>query len=85
MAFASGKDVMRVIEYTIRALWKSLLGLKILEPFPRMTYGEAMSKYGSDKPDRRIDMEVSRIQVIYLSCTLSESRLRESNSCYLLT
>lgn len=59
MSFAVGKDVMRVIEHLIRYLWIRLLGVDLGQNrFPRMPYEEAMSKYGSDKPDTRLGMEV---------------------------
>ncbi|KAK5745297.1 aspartate--tRNA ligase msd1 [Elasticomyces elasticus] len=62
MAFATGEDVMRVVENTVRALWDRLLDIDELPlPFPRLTYGEAMSRYGSDKPDIRLGSEITRI------------------------
>lgn len=62
MAFASGEDVMRTLEDTVRALWGKMLDVNDLpNPFPRMTYEEAMSKYGSDKPDTRLGSEIRRI------------------------
>jgi aspartyl-tRNA synthetase len=60
MSFASAQDVMGCIETVIRRLWAELLRIDINGAFPRMTYAEAMSKYGSDKPDVRIGMEISR-------------------------
>ncbi|KAI6818272.1 hypothetical protein KC332_g14145 [Hortaea werneckii] len=63
MAFASGEDVMRTIEDTVKALWGALLDVRDLPAaFPRMTYEEAMSKYGSDKPDIRLGSEIRRIE-----------------------
>ncbi|TKA32573.1 hypothetical protein B0A50_01681 [Salinomyces thailandicus] len=62
MAFASGEDVMRTIEDTVKALWSALLDVKDLpEQFSRLTYEDAMSKYGSDKPDVRLGAEIRRI------------------------
>ncbi|KAK3658280.1 aspartate--tRNA ligase msd1 [Elasticomyces elasticus] len=62
MAFATGEDVMRVVEDTVRALWEKLLNIDDLPlPFPRLTYDEAMSRYGSDKPDTRLGSEITRI------------------------
>ncbi|KAK4508280.1 hypothetical protein PRZ48_002018 [Zasmidium cellare] len=62
MAFATGEDVMAVIEGVARRLWADLLGIQDLpEKFDRMTYEEAMSKYGSDKPDLRLGSEIMRI------------------------
>ncbi|KAF2172057.1 hypothetical protein M409DRAFT_62882 [Zasmidium cellare ATCC 36951] len=62
MAFATGEDVMSVIEGVARRLWAELLDIGDLpEKFDRMTYDEAMSKYGSDKPDLRLGSEIVRI------------------------
>ncbi|EER28483.1 aspartyl-tRNA synthetase, putative [Coccidioides posadasii C735 delta SOWgp] len=62
MSFARGEDVMSTIEQVIRKLWSTLMPEQLdASPFPRMTYNEAMSKYGSDKPDLRIGMEIRRV------------------------
>ena len=56
MSFAQGKDVMNVVENLIRKLFYNTLRLgadDLPSKFPRLTYEEAMSKYGSDKPDLR--------------------------------
>ena len=63
MAFAAGEDVMTIIESVIRRLWKDCLGVHHLpEPFARMTYEDAMSQYGSDKPDLRFDSRLRRVE-----------------------
>jgi len=61
MSFAGGEDVMTVIESLVKKLWKELLEHDLPTEFPRMTYQEAMSKYGVDKPDIRYEMHLSRI------------------------
>ena len=61
MSFATGEDVISVIETLLRRLWNKMLSSDIPTPFPRMTYHEAMSKYGSDKPDLRLGMEMINI------------------------
>jgi aspartyl-tRNA synthetase len=58
MSFATSKDVMRVIEKLLVTLWKELLGVNLQAPFRKMSYTEAMSKYGVDKPDLRIGHEI---------------------------
>ena len=58
MSFASGEDVMaRVEQDLIAPLWQRFLQADLKRPFARMTYAEAMSKHGSDKPDLRIPIQ----------------------------
>ena len=65
MAFATGADVMDVIESVVQKLWKSFMSIDYNgTPFARMTYEEAMSSYGSDKPDLRIGSKISRIDYL---------------------
>lgn len=52
---------MNVIEELIRSLWSKYLELELPNPFPRISYAEAMSRYGSDKPDTRIGMQISPV------------------------
>ena len=52
---------MSCISSLIRELWQEMLDIKLPDPFPRMTYQQAMSKFGSDKPDTRLAMPISRI------------------------
>jgi aspartyl-tRNA synthetase len=47
-----------VQQSTLMRLWNEVLGLKIAEAFPRMTYQDAMASYGSDKPDLRYKEKV---------------------------
>ncbi|HET6280359.1 MAG TPA: aspartate--tRNA ligase [Polyangia bacterium] len=56
MSFVVEEDVQGIIEKLMAALWKDVHGMTLSLPFPRLTYGEAMSKYGSDKPDLRFDL-----------------------------
>jgi aspartyl-tRNA synthetase len=56
MSFVVEEDVQRVIERLMVALWKDVLGLEVPTPFPRLSWAEAMGKYGSDKPDLRFDL-----------------------------
>lgn len=65
MSFASGEDVMQTIEGVVRRLWSTLMKDPAPEgPFRRLSYEEAMSRYGSDKPDTRFGMEISRIEYL---------------------
>ena len=57
MAFVDQEDVLSTFEGLIKHLFDSVKGVQMSEDFPRMTYDEAMEKYGSDKPDIRFGME----------------------------
>ncbi len=61
MSFVTEEDVQGVIEKLMAALWKDALGVEIKTPFQRMSYDEAMSKYGSDKPDLRLDLVLADV------------------------
>ena len=56
MAFVTQEDILNTFEGLTTSLFKELKGIE-LPPFPRMTYDDAMRKYGSDKPDVRFGME----------------------------
>jgi aspartyl-tRNA synthetase len=56
MSFVVEEDVQAVVETLMAAIWKDAVGVAIATPFPRVTYGEAMTKYGSDKPDLRFGL-----------------------------
>ena len=61
MAFVEEEDIMQMTESMMRSLFREQAGVELPDPFPRMTYAEAMSRYGSDKPDLRIDMELTEL------------------------
>ncbi|HEX4428868.1 MAG TPA: aspartate--tRNA ligase [Frankiaceae bacterium] len=58
MSFCEQDDVIALGEEILTAIWGDVLHVKLSTPFPRMTYGEAMRRYGSDKPDTRFEMEL---------------------------
>lgn len=57
MAFVEQEDVLKTFEGLVKHLFKTCRGIEFTEDFPRMTFAEAMKKYGSDKPDIRFGME----------------------------
>ena len=61
MSFVDQEDVMAMGEEMLRKVVKDVKGIDVPGPFPRMTYAEAMSRYGSDKPDTRFDMELINV------------------------
>ncbi len=64
MSFVDMEDVLAVGEGFIKYLFKETMGMDIPTPLPRLTYNEAMSRYGSDKPDTRYGMEITDISDI---------------------
>ncbi|MEW8970049.1 MAG: aspartate--tRNA ligase [Mesobacillus sp.] len=67
-SFMSQEEIMGLTEKMMQKVMKDVKGLDVTEPFPRMSYEEAMSRFGSDKPDTRFGMEL-----IDLSETVKES------------
>ncbi|WP_437370049.1 aspartate--tRNA ligase [Maribacter litoralis] len=63
MAFVEQEDILNVFENLTKYLLKEVNGFEI-ESFPRMTYDEAMSKYGNDKPDIRFGMEFGELNAV---------------------
>jgi len=63
MAFVEQEDILNVFEGLTKYLLKEINGVEI-ESFPRMTYDDAMAKYGNDKPDIRFGMEFSELNAI---------------------
>jgi aspartyl-tRNA synthetase len=58
MSFVQPEDVMRMVEGMMALLFKELKGIEVERPFPRLTWMEAMGRFGSDKPDMRFDLEL---------------------------
>jgi aspartyl-tRNA synthetase len=57
-AFVGERDVQDFVEGMIRHVFREVAAVDLAEPFPRLTYAEAMRRYGSDKPDLRIPLEL---------------------------
>ncbi len=68
MSFVEPDDVFAVIEKTITTCYRDLLGKEIKAPFPRMTYREAMDRFGIDKPDTRFGLELCDVSEIAATC-----------------
>ncbi|MCG5541358.1 MULTISPECIES: aspartate--tRNA ligase [unclassified Halorhodospira] len=60
-AFVDEEAVMGVTERMLRQLFRQVLGVELPDPFPRMRYAEAMDRFGSDKPDLRIPLELVEV------------------------
>ncbi|MBF2779517.1 MULTISPECIES: aspartate--tRNA ligase [Staphylococcus] len=61
MSFVDQEDVMDMGEEMLQNVVKDVKHVEIPRPFPRMTYNEAMERYGSDKPDTRFEMELINV------------------------
>src|SRR3989440_2949383 len=59
MSFIEREDIYTVIEGLLRRVWKVALGQDIVTPFTRVTFEEALNRYGADKPDTRFGMELA--------------------------
>ena len=57
MSFVEQNDILETFEGLIKHVFKKVINIDFLEDFPRITYQEAMEKFGSDKPDMRFEME----------------------------
>ncbi len=60
-AWVEERDIQDAVEGMIREVFKEVLDVELAQPFPRMTYAEAMRRFGSDKPDLRIDLEFTDV------------------------
>ncbi len=58
MSFVDVEDILEMLEGFVHRLYKEILDVDITVPLPRLTYDEAMRRYGSDKPDTRFGMEI---------------------------
>ncbi|MDR1061038.1 MAG: aspartate--tRNA ligase [Clostridiales bacterium] len=68
MSFASEDDIIGINEGFLKALFKKTIGIDIETPLPRLTYAEAMRRFGSDKPDLRFGMEIADITPLARGC-----------------
>ena len=68
LSFVDVDDVLDVNERLLYRLFKELLQIEIPQPIPRMTWQEAMDRFGSDKPDLRFDMELVNVSDVVKDC-----------------
>ncbi len=61
MSFLDERGIQRLMEDMIRALFAEVLGEELIDPFPRLTHAEALSRFGSDKPDLRVPLELTEL------------------------
>ena len=68
MSFVDVEDVLQIGEGYMQRVFKEALGIDIPLPLPRLTYKDAMERYGSDKPDTRYEMEICDLSDIVKNC-----------------
>jgi aspartyl-tRNA synthetase len=67
-SFLGQEQIMWLMEGLVRVLFRDVLGQELPAPFPRMSYAEAMRRYGSDKPDLRVELELVDIADLVAGC-----------------
>ena len=60
-SFLDQREIMDLMEALLRDVFKSVLGVELPDPFPRISYDEAMALYGSDKPDLRVPLKLTEL------------------------
>ncbi|MGI5856429.1 MAG: aspartate--tRNA ligase [Candidatus Merdivicinus sp.] len=71
MSFVDTEDVMEMGEGFVRYIMKTVMDVDIAEPLPRLTYKDAMERFGSDKPDIRYGMEICDLSALVKDCGFS--------------
>ena len=67
-SFLTRDEITGLMEALVRTLFDQVLGVRLPDPFPRMTYAEAMRRYASDKPDLRIPLELVDVADLVKDC-----------------
>ena len=72
MSFAEEEDIIQLFENLFTSLVENITPeLRIMKPFPRIKYAEAMERFGSDKPDLRFDLEIRELSDIFINSDLA--------------
>jgi aspartyl-tRNA synthetase len=64
-SFVGPEDIITLVEGLLAAVFQAALGQEVAIPFPRLTYAEAMDRYGSDKPDTRFGLELTDLGDVF--------------------
>jgi aspartyl-tRNA synthetase len=70
MSFINELDIQTIIEQLLAHLWKRVFNVELVTPFLRMTYDDAFSKYGCDKPDLRFDLPITDASPLFSDTTI---------------
>ncbi|MFO1519860.1 MAG: aspartate--tRNA ligase [bacterium] len=65
MSFISQDDILQLMEGLVTQIWKEAGGVDLQTPFPRMSYAEAMDRYGLDAPDTRFGLELKEVTDVF--------------------
>ncbi|WP_130874022.1 aspartate--tRNA ligase [[Pseudopropionibacterium] massiliense] len=76
MSFVDQEDVIELGEAIVKEIW-AIRGIELQTPFPRLSFADAMNRYGSDKPDLRFDLELTELTDVF-----SETRFRVFQAPY---
>lgn len=71
MSFIDATDIQTLVEGMLAAVMDKVKGIQIETPFPRLSYYEAMTRYGSDKPDRRFGLELVELNDVFANTEFS--------------
>jgi aspartyl-tRNA synthetase len=66
MSFVDQEDVLELAEELLATIWREVGGVELPRPFARLTYADAMDRYGSDKPDTRYGLELADLSSFFL-------------------
>ena len=65
-SFLDRDDLLPIVEGMVAEVWRRVKGLELARPFPRLSYEDAMTRYGSDKPDLRFGMELTDVSALFM-------------------
>ncbi|XP_034198046.1 aspartate--tRNA ligase, chloroplastic/mitochondrial-like [Prunus dulcis] len=83
LAFTPLEEMLKLNEDLIRKVFLEIKGVHLLNPFPRLTYAEAMSRYGSDRPDIRFDLELKDFNnIMFASLKVVLSTSKDLSVCF---
>ncbi len=74
LSFVDEEDVYQVAEGLVKNLFKATLDIDVATPFPRMSYNEAVNRFGCDKPDTRFGLELTSLTEIVKDCSFKVFR-----------